>query len=1008
MPAAARGDREVGGRGNPGCTRSHFAAPRASTGGMTSPAEHPEALALRELVWVRSLARRLVGDPGLADDIAQDAWLEARTAPPARIDGGLRGWLATVVHHRVQRLRRGERRRRVREANVADATATTSDADVVERAAMHRELVTVVMELDEPLRSAVLLRYLDGLSTEEVAARQGIAAAAARKRLSRALAVLRQRLDRRHAGGFAAWSATWQAQLGLAPAGGGSFLAWCVVTLMQVKWWVVSAALVVFAAWAWWPRPAPDVATVAGRDAVPAPATAANESEPLPIATERTAIGGGLVEVVDEFGGPRGGVLLLGLADGALRQHFTTDARGQVEPPAIEADEWLCAVPGHVPLRVPRTTTPSQRITYPVGATVAGVATTPVGSTAPIVLRVEHDRPPSWAQGLDAAALAAVAALGIDERMLRLPLDGGTHFRFGGLRGDWSGALSIAGGWTLRETSRQGHADGATNLLLLEPAADLRLLLGEPFVVRGRLLAAGVPTAGLDVYVLAPDLPPGSAPPQARSDGEGRFVVPVPRAEPTAPWRGDLLVSLVGDDLAQRRVEAEAGRTQIDVGDVDVGRAIAFRIRAADGAALAGADVHVIGTGRAIASATSDADGLARVFGVPVDAAWATVRAHGHRMARVALPPTGDVAVQLDRGNGIDVNVRTRRAEPVVDLRVRVEAERLPFDAGGGFVPSQPFVQAFPLAADGRLELGDLVPGLLLQLVAVDDAGQELGRTSVITPAIGRVDRVELVIDANAFHVVGAVHDADGRPITRARVHVEQDGVALQARSDGDGRFRLGPLRAPLGAAHVEVTHPAFVPWLQEAAVLGAGARLDVVLERGRTVRALLRQPDGAPLPDGKVEAWITFDGAASALGRSAPAGELWFERVAMRAGRLTVRFGGREWHRPITATDTHVEVLVPAPGQLHASCDRTQVDRGERIALVVTPLEPAGDVVRQYFPANADPTSPDLVLLLAAGRYRVAGEARRLGGGRHRVREFGAPREIEVRVGDVLRVSLP
>lgn len=51
---------------------------------------------LQETEWVRSLARRLVGDAARADDIAQDAFVAALRAGPAG-DHGLRPWLTVVV-----------------------------------------------------------------------------------------------------------------------------------------------------------------------------------------------------------------------------------------------------------------------------------------------------------------------------------------------------------------------------------------------------------------------------------------------------------------------------------------------------------------------------------------------------------------------------------------------------------------------------------------------------------------------------------------------------------------------------------------------------------------------------------------------------------------------------------------------------------------------------------------------------------------------------------------------
>ncbi|MBZ0153516.1 MAG: hypothetical protein K8J09_18480, partial [Planctomycetes bacterium] len=46
------------------------------------PTPTPPAAALAEMAWVRALARSLLHDPSLADDVAQDTWLAAQTSPP--------------------------------------------------------------------------------------------------------------------------------------------------------------------------------------------------------------------------------------------------------------------------------------------------------------------------------------------------------------------------------------------------------------------------------------------------------------------------------------------------------------------------------------------------------------------------------------------------------------------------------------------------------------------------------------------------------------------------------------------------------------------------------------------------------------------------------------------------------------------------------------------------------------------------------------------------------------
>jgi RNA polymerase sigma-70 factor (ECF subfamily) len=174
---------------------------------------HPRAIRadvlLAEMDWVQRLARSLVRDPSLADDIAQDAWLQALERPPrhARTGPGLRAWLARVTRTLARQSMRSESRRTAREHTAARSESEASTAEIVARGSMHRRLVEAVMSLDEPSRSSILYRYLDGMSAPEIAERCGASHAAVRQRLSRGLVELRSRLDREFGGDRSAWSA---------------------------------------------------------------------------------------------------------------------------------------------------------------------------------------------------------------------------------------------------------------------------------------------------------------------------------------------------------------------------------------------------------------------------------------------------------------------------------------------------------------------------------------------------------------------------------------------------------------------------------------------------------------------------------------------------------------------------------------------------------------------------------------------------------------------------------
>lgn len=166
---------------------------------MTPPISSAEAQALLEHSgWVRALARKLVRDPNLADDLAQETWLAAFEHRPSN-EGNLRAWLGTVLRNLVRQVGRGEDRREARERASARPEAVDSTLDVVERMSLHRQVVEAVMELAEPYRTVILLRYFETRTPTQIAARLGVPVSTVKTRLARGIELLRQRLDREHA-----------------------------------------------------------------------------------------------------------------------------------------------------------------------------------------------------------------------------------------------------------------------------------------------------------------------------------------------------------------------------------------------------------------------------------------------------------------------------------------------------------------------------------------------------------------------------------------------------------------------------------------------------------------------------------------------------------------------------------------------------------------------------------------------------------------------------------------
>jgi RNA polymerase sigma-70 factor (ECF subfamily) len=139
--------------------------------------------------FVVAVARAVLADQALAEDVAQQTLLRAWSA---RIDVS-RAWLATVARRLAFNVRRGALRRDRRERDVPRGETPTPQR-ILELEEERGRLVRAVLELAEPLRTTVLLRFYDDLPPRAIAAKQGVPVETIRTRLKRAQELLRERL----------------------------------------------------------------------------------------------------------------------------------------------------------------------------------------------------------------------------------------------------------------------------------------------------------------------------------------------------------------------------------------------------------------------------------------------------------------------------------------------------------------------------------------------------------------------------------------------------------------------------------------------------------------------------------------------------------------------------------------------------------------------------------------------------------------------------------------------
>jgi len=176
-----------------------------------------EAAAFDRLVQERSgdiyaLLFRLTEDAEEARDLTQETFLQAfRNIAHFRGDSGVRTWLYRIAINQARNRWRWWRRRCRNETVSLDAGGGNGQASILgmqlrdrgaddpEQFALAREreraLLSALGSLARPFRIVVLLRDVEGLSYEEVAAALEISVGTVKSRLSRGRMELRRRLE---------------------------------------------------------------------------------------------------------------------------------------------------------------------------------------------------------------------------------------------------------------------------------------------------------------------------------------------------------------------------------------------------------------------------------------------------------------------------------------------------------------------------------------------------------------------------------------------------------------------------------------------------------------------------------------------------------------------------------------------------------------------------------------------------------------------------------------------
>lgn len=141
---------------------------------------------------VYGLALRMVHDPGVAEEVTQDAflraWRHAARYDPRR--GRIAPWLLTITHHlAVDAIR-------LRRDHPLDPETMVALMPETEEPAYDGDdhVLTSLRELPSAQARSVVLSVLYGLTAQEIAEREGIPLGTAKTRIRRGLARLRHAL----------------------------------------------------------------------------------------------------------------------------------------------------------------------------------------------------------------------------------------------------------------------------------------------------------------------------------------------------------------------------------------------------------------------------------------------------------------------------------------------------------------------------------------------------------------------------------------------------------------------------------------------------------------------------------------------------------------------------------------------------------------------------------------------------------------------------------------------
>lgn len=701
---------------------------------------------MAEMAWVRRLARSLARDEVVADDVAQEAWLVAAARAP---DDGepLRPWLARVVHNLVRMRNRSGGRRRAREAIAPGPAGEATPHELLERVQAQRAIADEVIALAEPYRTAILLFYVEGVSTGAIARRLDVPASTVRRRLKVGRDQLRERLRRGGLVALIAIAATRHADA--APTLG-------TIGALTMKKLLVTLAILAL--------------LLVGGGLVVHRRHVNTEVSPVSVATSG----------LHAPAGARAAPVVVPFALGARHIAGRVEAAGK---PIAGATVRLGAIPFlydqsmEEPIATARTGADGR---FDLGEYARGafLISAEAPSFTPAALRV------------DAAAATdqLVLALGsCTSRLVGIVRDadggpiGGARLSSYGLAGvdagaDGSFALCLGRNSTSIRVAAEGYgAVGFSVAISGELHRDV-VLVPEAILTGDVVDEAGKAVANARILAVVDSNGRGDADGSATSDASGAFRL-------ARLAQGRYRVSATTDAGAGVRlpliVVATIGAMTAPIHLILAQRArVSGRVVDGSGLAVAGARISIDDRFDASAFAISQLDGSFTLVGVPLGpvalaAAPYEVRAP-HRLVLDKLVVEG-VKLEVTAGRTLR-GVVTRHGAAVAGAEVTCDSDPVTTDATGNYV------------LGGALGRSDHRLGLQCNLRATADRATNAGQSVAL--AAGETRIVDIDLESNAS-IVGTVVDATGAPVRAVEIVARRpehpsDGCTTMTGAAGD------------------------------------------------------------------------------------------------------------------------------------------------------------------------------------------------------------------------------